>query len=84
MAANHQHNSLEALKTRLGIADNQQIQALLKVPPEQRIIIMLKMQAFVINMWRERLQQRYPELNDLDLCRLMFDRLQNNEKYHGT
>jgi hypothetical protein len=62
--------------------DKQQIRALLKIKPEQRILTMLKMQAMVVNIWRERLRRRYPDLSNLELCRLMFDRLQNNEKYH--
>ena len=77
-----QHHSVEALKQRLGPADEDQIRALLRVPPEQRILTMLKMQAMIVNMWRDRLRKRYPDMSDLDLCRMMFDRLQNNEKYH--
>jgi len=77
-----EEDALEELRQRLGPADELQIRALLKVDPAERILTMLKMQAMVINMWRERLERRYPDLTDLEICQLMFDRLQNPEKYH--
>ena len=76
--------ALEKLKQRMGPADELQIRAMLKVDPAQHILLMLKMQAMVINMWRARLAKRHPDLSELELCRLMFDRLQNPEKYHDA
>jgi hypothetical protein len=70
--------STEELRRRLGTADVEQIRALLRVPPEQRIETMLEMQAVVLNMWRDRFHQTYRELDDLALTRLIFTRLYQN------
>jgi hypothetical protein len=70
--------STAELRRRLGPADLQQIRALLRVPPEQRIETMLDMQAVVLNMWSDRLRQSHPELDDLALTRLVFTRLYQN------
>jgi hypothetical protein len=39
---------------------------------------MLEMQAVILNTWRARLRRAHPELSDLDLCRLLFERLKQN------
>jgi hypothetical protein len=39
---------------------------------------MLEMQAVILANWRARLQQAHPELDDLALSRLIFERLQQN------
>ena len=70
--------SLSNLKTRLGPADETQIRLLLQVSPAQRLRTMLEMQAVILNTWHTRLQQAHPELSDLELCRLMFKRLQQD------
>ncbi len=72
------HTSLSNLKARLGPADETQIRLLLQVSPAQRLQTMLEMQAVILNTWQARLRQAHPELNDLELCRLMFKRLQQN------
>ena len=66
------------LQRRLGPADVAQIRLLLRVPPAQRIRAMLDVQEIVLESWRARLRKAQPELNDLDLCRLMFERLKQN------
>ncbi len=71
-------SDLSTLKERVGPADKTQIRLLLQVSPAQRLQTMLEMQAVVLNTWRARLRQAHPELGDLELCRLMFGRLQNN------
>jgi hypothetical protein len=68
--------SFEALKRRLGPADTTQIRLLLKVPPIQRLKTMLGMQGVMLNIWHARLRHAHPELADLDLCHLLFRRLQ--------
>jgi hypothetical protein len=68
--------NLSTLKERLGPVDQTQIRLLLQVSPAQRLQTMLEMQAVVLNTWRVRLRQAHPELSDLELCRLMFGRLQ--------
>ena len=73
-----QLSKLEELKRRLGPADKEQIRLLLRVSPEQRLQTMLDMQDIVLSSWLMRLRRAHPELNDLDLCRLMFKRLQQN------
>ena len=66
------------LKHRLDATDTLQIQLLLRVSPAQRLATMLDMQAVILNTWRSRLRRAHPHLSDLELCRLMFDRLQHN------
>ncbi len=70
--------SLQELQRRLGPADVQKIQLLLRVPPAERIRTMLKVQTLIINTWRTRLRAAHPELNDLELCQLVFQRLKQN------
>ena len=70
--------SLEALKRRLGPVDKVQIRLLMQVSPAQRLQTMLDMQAIILNTWRVRLRRAHPELSDLDLCRLLFKRLQHH------
>ena len=71
--------NLSNLKERLGPADETQIRLLLQVSPAQRLQTMLEMQAVILNTWQARLRQAHPELSDLELCRLMFKRLQQND-----
>lgn len=71
-------SKLEELKRRLGPADKDQIRLLLRVPPEQRLRTMLDMQEVILNSWHSRLRKAHPELSNLDLCRLVFKRLQQN------
>jgi hypothetical protein len=66
------------LQRRLGPADVAQIRLLLRVLPAQRIRAMLDMQEIVLESRHARLRKAHPELNDLDLCRLMFERLKQN------
>lgn len=73
-----QNSTLEELKRRLGPADKAQIRLLLRVPPAQRLRTMLDMQAVILNGWHARLRHAHPELNDLELCLLMFERLYKN------
>lgn len=72
------NTSIDALKRRLGPADEAHIRLLLRVPPAQRLQTMLEMQAIILNTWRARLRRAHPELSDLDLCRLLFERLKQN------
>ena len=71
--------NLSNLKARLGPADETQIRLLLQVSPAQRLQTMLEMQAVILNSWQVRLRQAHPALSDLELCRLMFKRLQQND-----
>lgn len=70
--------SREELQRRLGRADIQQIRLLLRVSPAQRIQTMLGMQSLILNTWRTRLRRAHPELSDLELTRLVFQRLYRN------
>jgi hypothetical protein len=63
----------DGMQRRLGPADVVQIRLLLRVPLAQRIRAMLDMQESVLESWHARLRKAHPELNDLDLCRLMAD-----------
>ena len=71
-------SSLDALKRRLGPTDELQIRLLMSVPPERRVRTMMSTAAVIMNSLRDRLRQTYPELSDLELCRLMFERLYRN------
>lgn len=73
-----QISRLEELRLRLGPADEEQIRLLMRVPPGQRILTMLDMQDIILTNWHTRLRKAHPELNDLELCRLMFKRLKQN------
>jgi len=70
-------SSLEAMR-RLGPTDELQLCLLMRVPPERRVRTMMSTAAVIMNSLRARLSQVHPELDDLELCRLMFDRLYRN------
>jgi hypothetical protein len=69
---------LEELQRRLGPADKDQIRLLLRITSAQLIQAMPDMQNIVLDSWRMRLRKAHPELSDLDLCYLMFERLKQN------
>ncbi len=71
-------SSREALQRRLGPIDELQIQLLMGIPPERRVQTMASTAAAIMNGLRDRLRRAHPELSDLELCRLMFDRLYRN------
>lgn len=71
-------STVEALKRRLGPADEKQIRLLLQVSPAQRLQTMLTMQTTILNSWRIRLRRTHPHLSDLELCQLLFKRLKQN------
>ena len=70
--------NLSGFKARLGPANETQARLLLQVSPAQRLQAMLEMEAVILNTWQARLRQAYPELSDLELCRLLFKRLQQD------
>ena len=70
--------AVEDLARRLGPPDIQQIRLLLSVPPAQRLRTMLDMQDIVLDSWLLRLRKAHPELSDLEVCQLMFQRLKQN------
>ena len=63
---------------RLDPPDELQIRLLMSVPPERRVRTMMDTAAVIMNSLRARLRQAHPELSDLELARLMFDRLYRN------
>ena len=71
-------SSLEALRRRLGPTDELQIRLLMSVPPERRVRTMMDTAAVIMNGLRARLREAHPELSDLEICRLVFDRLYRN------
>ena len=68
----------QTLRRRLGAPDALQIRLLLGVPVEKRVKAMLAMQRAVLGNWRRRLRSARPDLSDLELCRLLFQRLRRN------
>ncbi|MBI3920330.1 MAG: hypothetical protein HY318_02840 [Armatimonadetes bacterium] len=63
---------------QLGPANEIQIRAPLRVSPAQRIKTMMATQEMVLNTWGNRLRQAHPDLSDLQLCRMVFERLKQN------
>lgn len=68
----------QELKRRLGEPDLLQIRLLMQVAPEKRTATMLNMQNIILNTWRARLRAANPHLDDLELTKLVFKRLQQN------
>ncbi len=68
----------EEIKARLGPADELQIRLLLRLPPARRLQTMLEMQEIWLDTVRARLRRAHPELSDLELTRLTFERLKQN------
>jgi hypothetical protein len=66
------------IKDRLGAADELQIRLLTRLSPAQRLQTMMEMQALFLDSMRARLRRAHPELSDLELARLMFERLKQN------
>ena len=67
--------AVERLRQRLGPADEQQIRLLLAVSPGQRLRTMMDLQEIALNTWQHRLRKAHPELDDLSLTLLIFERL---------
>ncbi len=67
----------EEIKARLGPADELQIRLLLRLPPARRLQTMLEMQEIWLDTVRARLRRAHPELSDLELTRLTFERLKS-------
>lgn len=68
----------EEFKIRLGPADELQLRLLLRLPPARRLQTMLEMQKVWLDSIRSRLRRLHPELSDLELTRLTFERLKRN------
>lgn len=66
------------MQRSLGATDELQIRLLLRVPPAQRVRTLLGQQDTLLRVWRERLWRSHPELSDLALCQMMFERLAQN------
>jgi hypothetical protein len=64
---------------RLDPPDEVQIRLLMSIPPERRVRTMMDTAAVIMNSLRARLRRAHPELSDLELARLMFDRLYRND-----
>lgn len=67
--------AIERLRQRLGPADEQQIRLLLAVSPGQRLRTMMDLQEIALKTWQHRLRKAHPELDDLSLTLLIFERL---------
>jgi hypothetical protein len=67
--------AVERLRQRLGPVDELQIQLQMSVSQAQRIRNMIKLRSVMMNSWRRRLRKAHPELNDLDLTMLVYERL---------
>lgn len=67
--------AVEQLRQRLGPVDELQIQLQMSVSQAQRIRNMLKIRAVLMNSWRSRLRKAHPELDDLSLTLMVYERL---------
>jgi hypothetical protein len=70
--------TLQDVKTRLGPADELQIRLLIRLPPVRRLQTLMEMQSVWLDSARARLRRLHPELSDLELTRLTFERLKQN------
>jgi predicted amino acid racemase len=68
----------EELKRRLGPPDLLQIRLLLRIPPERRVQTMLNMQAVILNTRFARLREMHPEMDKMEMTRLVFSRIYRN------
>ena len=73
-----ERSNQEQFQQRLGPADELQIRLLLRVSPAQRLKTMMEMQDTLLDGWYARLRRSHPELSDLEVCRMMFERLKQN------
>jgi len=71
----------EELRQRLGPIDELQIRLLLRVPPEKRLETMFQLQTTLLKNRFRRLRRLHPGLSNLEVCRLMFDRLKQSDSY---
>lgn len=69
----------EELEQRLGKPDIEQMRKWLQIAPEERLRIMLNKQKIILAKWRKRLRDEYPELSDLELTKLVFEQIEQNE-----
>ena len=65
---------------RLDPPDELQIRLLMSIPPERRVRTMMDTADVVMNSLRARLRRAHPELSDLELTCLMFDRLYRHDQ----
>jgi hypothetical protein len=63
---------------QLDPADELQIRLLTRLSLARRLQTMLEMQALFLDSTRARLRRAYPALSNLELARLMFERLKQN------
>ncbi|MBP7961156.1 MAG: hypothetical protein KBG20_02020 [Caldilineaceae bacterium] len=71
--------TIEQLRHRLKPPDEEQRRAFLRIPPAERMRMMLEMQSLVKDAYRNKLREEHPDLDNLSLTRLVFERLDRDE-----
>jgi len=57
-----------------------QMRQFLRIPPVERIRMMLEKAATVKDAFRDKLREAHPELDDLSLTRMVFEELDRDDK----
>ena len=71
--------TIEQLRHRLKPPNEEQRRAFLRIPPAERMRMMLEMQSLVKDAYRSKLREEHPDLDNLSLTRLVFERLDRDE-----
>lgn len=69
---------IEEQRRRLGDVDKVQMRLIAQADSVQRYQMMYSLRDYVFFTWRRGLQAKYPELSEMERCRLMFEKLQAN------
>ncbi len=71
--------SIEQLRQHLKPLDEDQMRSFLRIPPVERMRMMLEVQSLVKDAYRSKLREEHPDLDNLSLTRLVFERLDRDE-----
>ncbi|RLT38145.1 MAG: hypothetical protein DWI57_12560 [Chloroflexi bacterium] len=70
--------TLDEQKRRLCGMDKLQMRLIAQADSVRRYQMMYPLRDYVIQTWKRGLQTKYPELSDMERCRLLFEKLQSN------
>lgn len=71
--------TVEELRRRLGEADELQIHLQMSRMPGTRIEVMLDFQYYVMTSWKNRLEKRFPEKDQMEITQLVYHHLRQND-----
>lgn len=70
--------TLAEQRRRLGDVDKLQMRLIAQADSVRRYQMMYPLRDYVMQTWKRGLQTKYPELSDMDRCRLLFEKLQSD------